>query len=178
MNVFDDPDQPWPIIDTTWLCANAVKFTNTEFGIFMRLALIAWKHPIKDDDARIARMLWISPKQWQKLKPRILGLDDFGVLKWTLVDGHWHAPKDLEGQPRRWPISRRQRRQILERDNHTCQYCGARDRLRIDHITPVIRGGRSYSNNLVTACDPCNASKGDKLLHVWLRLRAKREVQQ
>jgi len=54
---------------------------------------------------------------------------------------------------------------IFRRDNHTCQYCGARDvPLTIDHIVPKVLGGKDTWNNLVTACIHCNNKKGDNLL--------------
>ena len=34
------------------------------------------------------------------------------------------------------------RRNVFQRDNHTCQYCGSRDnQLSIDHVMPRSRGG-------------------------------------
>ena len=53
---------------------------------------------------------------------------------------------------------------ILQRDNFRCQYCGrtAQDdiKLEVDHITPLCQGGTDTDNNLITACLPCNRSKG------------------
>jgi 5-methylcytosine-specific restriction endonuclease McrA len=43
-----------------------------------------------------------------------------------------------------------------------CHYCGERfapGELTMDHIVPLIRGGRSTKGNLVTACLPCNRRK-------------------
>jgi 5-methylcytosine-specific restriction endonuclease McrA len=54
------------------------------------------------------------------------------------------------------------RRNVHIRDNYTCQYCGAREQLTLDHVQPVSRGGRSVWENVVTACSPCNARKGNK----------------
>nr|WP_228702796.1 HNH endonuclease [Salisaeta longa] len=54
------------------------------------------------------------------------------------------------------------RRNILKRDRHTCQYCGAKDRLTIDHVLPKSRGGRDTWENLAAACVACNNRKGDR----------------
>lgn len=59
------------------------------------------------------------------------------------------------------------RRNIYIRDNHTCQYCGARpsrEELTIDHVVPRSKGGRSEWENIVLACQSCNAKKGNRLL--------------
>lgn len=58
------------------------------------------------------------------------------------------------------------RRNILKRDNYTCQYCGRRpenSELTLDHIVPRSRGGGHTWENLVAACAPCNRRKGDNL---------------
>lgn len=54
------------------------------------------------------------------------------------------------------------RRNVLRRDGHRCQYCGAAERLTIDHVLPKSRGGPDVWENLVAACVPCNNRKGNK----------------
>ena len=55
------------------------------------------------------------------------------------------------------------RKNVITRDEHTCQYCGtSRLPLTIDHIKPKGKGGLDTWENLVTACKPCNQKKGDK----------------
>ena len=57
------------------------------------------------------------------------------------------------------------RKNILKRDNHTCQYCGARSiSMTIDHIIARKKGGGESWDNLVAACMPCNTHKGNKSL--------------
>ena len=49
------------------------------------------------------------------------------------------------------------KKNILRRDNFTCQYCGSSSNsLTVDHILPKSRGGKSNWNNVVAACRPCN----------------------
>lgn len=55
------------------------------------------------------------------------------------------------------------RRNILLRDNHNCQYCATiSGPFTIDHIVPKERGGSDAWENLVTACQPCNRTKGNR----------------
>ena len=52
----------------------------------------------------------------------------------------------------------------------TCYYCGrsfAPDELTMDHIIPVIRGGKSTKNNIATACKDCNNKKKHMLPVEW-----------
>lgn len=53
------------------------------------------------------------------------------------------------------------RHNVFKRDNFTCQYCGIRRDLTLDHLIPRSKGGKSNWTNLVTACKSCNAKKGD-----------------
>ena len=55
------------------------------------------------------------------------------------------------------------RKNILKRDNHTCQYCGVRSvPMTIDHIIARKNGGNDSWENLVAACVPCNTRKGNQ----------------
>lgn len=57
------------------------------------------------------------------------------------------------------------RREILRRDDYTCQYCGQRyPLLTIDHVIPRRLGGRHSWDNLVAACPACNHRKGGRTL--------------
>jgi len=52
------------------------------------------------------------------------------------------------------------RKSILARDDHTCQYCGSKSSLTIDHVFPRHRGGETTWENLVCCCLRCNNKKG------------------
>uniref|UniRef100_A0A1J3HCP0 HNH nuclease domain-containing protein n=1 Tax=Noccaea caerulescens TaxID=107243 RepID=A0A1J3HCP0_NOCCA len=54
------------------------------------------------------------------------------------------------------------RKNILLRDDYTCQYCSSRENLTIDHVIPISRGGNWTWQNLVAACSRCNSKKGQK----------------
>jgi 5-methylcytosine-specific restriction endonuclease McrA len=56
------------------------------------------------------------------------------------------------------------RKNVLIRDKHTCQYCGAKKNLTIDHVIPVCQGGKSEFKNCVAACFECNNKKGHRTL--------------
>lgn len=51
-----------------------------------------------------------------------------------------------------------------------CHYCGQRvppQALTMEHIVPVIRGGRSTKGNVVTCCKACNSQKKYLLPVEW-----------
>lgn len=52
------------------------------------------------------------------------------------------------------------------RSDGVCHYCGRRvgaKVLTMDHVVPLIRGGRSTKGNVVPACKECNAKKKHRL---------------
>jgi 5-methylcytosine-specific restriction endonuclease McrA len=55
------------------------------------------------------------------------------------------------------------RRAVFARDRWTCQYCGSRSNLTVDHVIPRSKGGSSTWENIVASCAPCNRRKGDRL---------------
>jgi len=51
-----------------------------------------------------------------------------------------------------------------------CYYCGAEvppKELTLDHIVPLVRGGRSTKGNCVPACKECNSKKQSLLPLEW-----------
>ena len=89
------------------------------------------------------------------------------------------------------PISEALGREIYERDNWTCQYCGWSARggfnawrhLSVDHVIRVADEGPSTPDNLVAACRACNdlfnrrsfGSFQEKRAAIQERLRADRQ---
>lgn len=62
-------------------------------------------------------------------------------------------------------IVRFSRMNVFLRDNHICQYCGqafAKLHLTLDHVIPIVQGGQTSWENIVTACKPCNQRKGGR----------------
>tara|TARA_Y100001968_G_scaffold164390_1_gene150436 strand:+ start:1596 stop:2102 length:507 start_codon:yes stop_codon:yes gene_type:complete len=58
------------------------------------------------------------------------------------------------------PLSRKN---IFQRDNNCCQYCGQRNKkLSIDHVLPRSRGGTDIWENVITSCLQCNVAKGNR----------------
>lgn len=66
-----------------------------------------------------------------------------------LADGRW-AAKDITD--------------ILVRQDGRCYWCCAKsDRMEVDHIIPMARGGSNWPSNLCLACRPCNRRKSSKM---------------
>ncbi len=61
-----------------------------------------------------------------------------------------------------WRVPPVNRREVLRRDKHTCQYCGSSKHLTLDHVIPRSKGGKHSWDNVVIACEQCNSRKGDR----------------
>jgi 5-methylcytosine-specific restriction endonuclease McrA len=57
------------------------------------------------------------------------------------------------------------RSNVFIRDHYQCQYCGikqAKANLTLDHVIPVVQGGKKTWENIVTCCKGCNQKKGGR----------------
>ena len=58
--------------------------------------------------------------------------------------------------------------ELLREHDYACHYCGVCEsdvvKLTRDHIIPVTKGGLHTKDNIVPACQPCNARKGTKII--------------
>lgn len=62
-------------------------------------------------------------------------------------------------------IVRFSRSNIFLRDHGMCQYCGksfTKNSLTLDHVIPIVQGGKKSWENIVSACKPCNQRKGGR----------------
>lgn len=70
-------------------------------------------------------------------------------------------------------ITQHKRLAIYLRDGLACAYCGQSVEqgapLTLDHVRSHVRGGCNHETNLVTACERCNKSKGDRTLAAFAR---------
>jgi 5-methylcytosine-specific restriction endonuclease McrA len=60
---------------------------------------------------------------------------------------------------------------LKEETGGRCVYCGNKKKLTIDHVEPLVAGGRDDIDNAVPACQSCNSSKGTKNLLMYLYSR-------
>lgn len=66
---------------------------------------------------------------------------------------------------KRKQLIRFSRSNVFVRDQFVCQYCGhkfVKSQLTLDHVVPIVQGGRKVWENIVTACKPCNQKKGGR----------------
>jgi len=88
------------------------------------------------------------------------------------VSSHYKIPAVI--RLRRWvnlkrqsPVIRFSRANVYARDDYRCQYCYERfpeGELTLDHVKPVVRGGKKTWENIVAACIRCNQRKSDRSL--------------
>ena len=57
---------------------------------------------------------------------------------------------------------------ILKAAGHACIYCGSGEKLAMDHLVPISRGGDHTAANVAPACKSCNSSKGAQAIADFL----------
>jgi len=59
------------------------------------------------------------------------------------------------------------KKELKRLSQEPCFYCGATERLTVDHVIAVARGGRDSIGNLVSACKSCNSQKRELTIMEW-----------
>ena len=122
-------------------------------------------------DAQPVSYLPLSTLAWEDAI-KYMVLDKAYVLSyydsWIVRSARWETavPAVMMLHDRQKPKStvRFSKGNLFLRDNWQCQYCGCavdRRTATVDHVLPVSHGGKTTFTNCVTACGPCNASKGN-----------------
>lgn len=96
----------------------------------------------------------------------IAGLIAAGLLENTEngVEIHnWRLRQECP-ERRKWKgIRAKMTRRVFARDGKICAHCGAVERLTIDHIHPISKGGQHLLENLQVLCHSCNCRKGARV---------------
>ena len=72
------------------------------------------------------------------------------------------SPEPLPPKPEKAVLPSEVRWEVWERDNFTCQRCGTRRDLTLDHVLAESKGGTHDADNLQTLCKSCNSRKGPR----------------
>jgi len=59
------------------------------------------------------------------------------------------------------------RRNVKEKWNYRCAYCGSGKNLTIDHIVARAKGGTDFTKNVVCCCHKCNQDKAHSPWEEW-----------
>src|SRR3954467_12937237 len=124
--------------------ADTLDLAAREHRALRLLLLETWvRGPV--GNVRLAKVAGLTKAEWQHVKPAVLPLLRAvqpliaQSLKNILAFDGQRLPADD------WYIVRSI---VLERDGHSCVYCGAHKGLEGDHIVPLSRGGSNALTNL------------------------------
>jgi 5-methylcytosine-specific restriction endonuclease McrA len=131
------------------LCRELAEVIHQEDGKFGTYSFESWREISElRADAKQSHDDWIRSVNFEIQVPRVIRLLSFDRL-----------PKQK---------LHLNRRNVLARDGHLCQYCGRHfptPQLSIDHVMPRSRGGETTWENVVCACLTCNVKKGGRTPH-------------
>ena len=130
------------------------------------LVLNADGHPVS--------LLPPSTIQWKEAIT-YMWLDKVNVLEWyddwIVSSARWETRVPaiimLKQMYRRRSTPRFSKYNCHLRDKFVCQYCSntfSKQDLTLDHVIPISLGGKTSWDNIVSACNPCNSTKGSKLI--------------
>lgn len=119
-------------------------------------------------------------KNFRKSNPKLLtGPVGFAIIKaerkgnqMTKQTKNNDARSKGKSQGMNW-IRQEKRLAIYLRDGLACAYCGHSVEngasLSLDHVKPHSKGGDNHESNLVTCCERCNKSRGNRSLRAFTR---------
>jgi len=124
-------------------------------------------------DGQPISMLPPSTVQWKEAIT-YLWLDKVNVLEWyddwVVRSESWETKVPavimLKTMARHGRKPRFSKYNVQLRDLFTCQYCAkpfSQSTLTLDHVVPISKGGKTSWTNIVTACNPCNSSKSNRM---------------
>lgn len=109
---------------------------------------LSFLRKVKEIDGRTYYLLGEISKHHFKNSIKIKELDS---LQPRLIAQKFIGKKDV-------------RTEIFNRDGNLCLNCKSPERLTIDHIMPISKGGDNHLDNLQTLCKSCNSRKRDKYI--------------
>lgn len=131
------------------------------YGDWRLIRTLFWDQDDLDDQVLMAWIVELIQRR------EVVIVADDPTIGWGMEPG---APVLYIQHPRRFarfqdrrPIPVAVRRAVMERDEHTCQLCGATDALSLDHIVPFSRGGLDTIENLRVLCRLCNSRRGNRV---------------
>ncbi len=131
------------------LCCEMAEVVHFEAGKFSAYSFDTWREMSElRAESKQAHDDWIRSVNFEIQVPRVIRLLRYDRL-----------PKQK---------LHLNRRNVLARDGHLCQYCGRHlpvHLLSIDHVVPRSRGGETTWENVVCACLSCNVKKGGRTPH-------------
>ena len=143
--------------------SEAAEVITVEDGVYMNYDFGSWselsefKQLYDADDTELEFVDWINTPNTKLVVPRVIRLTKYDKMpKYQL---------------------RLTRKNIYERDEYRCQYCGnkyATEDLNLDHVVPRSKGGKNTWTNLVCSCISCNRKKkAHTLKEAGMKLRKK-----
>ena len=155
------------------------RLTTLQYGAYMLLVMRYFLDGnLPNDDKFLSNVSGLSLSKWLKAKNSIRDLFEVEGNNWKNKDLDFliksgSGCRNTKNSRISWNEWSKIRDIVFDRDNYTCQYCGATDvDLECDHIVAWSSGGLDEISNLVCACVKCNRSKGNKSIHKFAPLLA------
>ena len=136
----------------------------------------------------MSRNYWSDPERYRNAS-RAVYWSDPERYKYAAAEYRKSNPEKVARAGRNWrknypekPRALNQRRRVVKLSvsnfyisaaeiakiySSPCFYCGSGNKITMDHVLPLSRGGWHSIGNLIPACSSCNSSKGSKTIMEW-----------
>lgn len=127
-------------------------------GLLWKVIPYAFHDGLPTNEAQLARLAGITSQVLRRVWPEIERFFERRGDRWFPVGVDWVRSFGVGGIERQSLLHLRD--QLIAFWGRRCAYCGATgQKLQIEHIIPVVRGGSDSLSNLTLACQPCNLQK-------------------
>lgn len=162
------PESTWSRVRLEIHCAELIGDIRVQslepeaLAMFWRLLAYVAYGSLPVDPIVIGRLANLSSRKVKRLWPAIEPFYERSGDHWVLKPNAWAFPYVVEPRTERMSL-RHLFRRLMQFWGRACVYCGNNlERLAIEHIVPVARGGGNDLTNLTLACRSCNSKKGTK----------------
>lgn len=110
-------------------------------------------------------------REYSRANPHIR--DEWEANNPDKVRANWAKRSERLRAAGKYPLTRKEKNRLAK---SACFYCGSVDKVSVDHLIPISRGGLNSVGNLVPACLSCNMSKHSKTVTEWIMWRKRSQV--
>lgn len=139
-----------------------------EYKLKNKLRVQKYYNKNKTDEEFIQNKREINKKYIESNYNKVRELNSIATKKYSLTERGKQSRRNAKSIRRTREntgnVTLKQWKNILNKYNNSCAFCGSTKNIEQDHIIPLSKGGLHNINNIQPLCRSCNARKSNKVL--------------